>query len=121
MTPNPCSHSARAAESPGRVACSIKLGMSLSSDAMAESLEGFNGTFLDREESGDDGIASVAQISKPATGNEDAIVLARVINAPGPCVAGYRIDARTRLPLGSNRSEERRVGKECRSRWSPYH
>ena len=23
--------------------------------------------------------------------------------------------------LVSNRSEERRVGKECRSRWSPYH
>src|SRR5574342_210595 len=23
--------------------------------------------------------------------------------------------------LGSPRSEERRVGKECRSRWSPYH
>ena len=23
--------------------------------------------------------------------------------------------------LGSARSEERRVGKECRSRWSPYH
>jgi len=23
--------------------------------------------------------------------------------------------------LGRNRSEERRVGKECRSRWSPYH
>src|SRR2546430_15930823 len=22
---------------------------------------------------------------------------------------------------GNNRSEERRVGKECRSRWSPYH
>ena len=22
---------------------------------------------------------------------------------------------------GSARSEERRVGKECRSRWSPYH
>ena len=22
---------------------------------------------------------------------------------------------------GSTRSEERRVGKECRSRWSPYH
>src|SRR5207302_7047844 len=26
-----------------------------------------------------------------------------------------------RLPPGSPRSEERRVGKECRSRWSPYH
>ena len=23
--------------------------------------------------------------------------------------------------LGMKRSEERRVGKECRSRWSPYH
>ena len=23
--------------------------------------------------------------------------------------------------LGQPRSEERRVGKECRSRWSPYH
>ena len=23
--------------------------------------------------------------------------------------------------IGKNRSEERRVGKECRSRWSPYH
>ena len=23
--------------------------------------------------------------------------------------------------MGGNRSEERRVGKECRSRWSPYH
>ena len=24
-------------------------------------------------------------------------------------------------PQQKNRSEERRVGKECRSRWSPYH
>ena len=24
-------------------------------------------------------------------------------------------------PLEKRRSEERRVGKECRSRWSPYH
>ena len=24
-------------------------------------------------------------------------------------------------PLKQLRSEERRVGKECRSRWSPYH
>ena len=27
----------------------------------------------------------------------------------------------SRLQLGASRSEERRVGKECRSRWSPYH
>ena len=25
------------------------------------------------------------------------------------------------MPFISSRSEERRVGKECRSRWSPYH
>ena len=25
------------------------------------------------------------------------------------------------LAYGEVRSEERRVGKECRSRWSPYH
>ena len=24
-------------------------------------------------------------------------------------------------PIAFHRSEERRVGKECRSRWSPYH
>ena len=30
----------------------------------------------------------------------------------------YRLLKRQRI---RNRSEERRVGKECRSRWSPYH
>src|SRR2546422_8764262 len=30
--------------------------------------------------------------------------------------------ARSKTPgMHGNRSEERRVGKECRSRWSPYH
>ena len=29
--------------------------------------------------------------------------------------------AREREPAKQQRSEERRVGKECRSRWSPYH
>src|SRR5260221_12450860 len=29
--------------------------------------------------------------------------------------------SRDDILLGSVRSEERRVGKECRSRWSPYH
>ena len=28
---------------------------------------------------------------------------------------------RDRMSGGGQRSEERRVGKECRSRWSPYH
>ena len=31
---------------------------------------------------------------------------------------GFKMWARSQ---GESRSEERRVGKECRSRWSPYH
>src|SRR5256885_6595431 len=35
---------------------------------------------------------------------------------------GARTDAqRNRRRIVEARSEERRVGKECRSRWSPYH
>src|SRR2546427_12517462 len=34
--------------------------------------------------------------------------------------ASFKI-ANATPPVGSIRSEERRVGKECRSRWSPYH
>src|SRR3989441_6512783 len=30
-------------------------------------------------------------------------------------------DGRLHIEIEDNRSEERRVGKECRSRWSPYH
>src|SRR5256884_9828369 len=33
----------------------------------------------------------------------------------------WRISFDTELMSADNRSEERRVGKECRSRWSPYH
>src|SRR6266511_2908564 len=31
------------------------------------------------------------------------------------------VDAEVASAMGVPRSEERRVGKECRSRWSPYH
>src|SRR5207248_4158627 len=36
---------------------------------------------------------------------------------------GFRIDQLDRIESTDQlvRSEERRVGKECRSRWSPYH
>ena len=39
--------------------------------------------------------------------------IANALSAAG-CRPGDRVAAQTR-------SEERRVGKECRSRWSPYH
>ena len=35
--------------------------------------------------------------------------------------AGRHLDNMDRLIRIAVRSEERRVGKECRSRWSPYH
>ena len=34
---------------------------------------------------------------------------------------GEDFDARILAQVETPRSEERRVGKECRSRWSPYH
>src|SRR2546422_5176847 len=40
-----------------------------------------------------------------------------VITTPLSCIAS----ANPILFQGARRSEERRVGKECRSRWSPYH
>ena len=38
------------------------------------------------------------------------------------CICLLFVQAQTELTLPDYmRSEERRVGKECRSRWSPYH
>ena len=47
--------------------------------------------------------------------------------AKGDHISPYDSEMRLRdikrmiYKLGLERSEERRVGKECRSRWSPYH
>ena len=41
-----------------------------------------------------------------------------------PASDGYPLtvaDCGRDVTIGRSRSEERRVGKECRSRWSPYH
>ena len=34
---------------------------------------------------------------------------------------GLKLNIQKTKIMASGRSEERRVGKECRSRWSPYH
>src|SRR3712207_527105 len=36
-------------------------------------------------------------------------------------LSGLRVHELTQINASLERSEERRVGKECRSRWSPYH
>src|SRR2546422_1835926 len=40
---------------------------------------------------------------------------------PAPAARVGRTHSHVRLVPRKARSEERRVGKECRSRWSPYH
>ena len=43
------------------------------------------------------------------TGNSAEVIIPNTLG-------GYPVTS-----IGQYRSEERRVGKECRSRWSPYH
>ena len=53
------------------------------------------------------GGALAAQVATPG-GDSGTCTAIRIM----PCIWDLRV---------SLRSEERRVGKECRSRWSPYH
>src|SRR5258708_40349256 len=53
-------------------------------------------------------------------GREDALSLARWIRQR-PELRYVPVIAVTAQAMSTDRSEERRVGKECRSRWSPYH
>src|SRR3712207_7805275 len=39
----------------------------------------------------------------------------------GSVAVGFSLGFGIHHPVIGTRSEERRVGKECRSRWSPYH
>src|SRR2546421_431661 len=46
---------------------------------------------------------------------------AGVIAAPATVLLGWTLKLSCVAAPAVMRSEERRVGKECRSRWSPYH
>ena len=73
--------------------------------------------------------AGVATAALLAAGAGTGVTAALAGDAPPLCQAGC---VRVFVPPGAGahgpfgiargqRSEERRVGKECRSRWSPYH
>src|SRR3989441_7143431 len=51
----------------------------------------------------------------------DAYLGAQTPGQAAPVPGAQELAAIQSLGLPSMRSEERRVGKECRSRWSPYH
>ena len=64
----------------------------------------------------------IESVQKPQIGIEDAIASFIAFKAR----RSIDVQRKARLILGRlktfmERSEERRVGKECRSRWSPYH
>src|SRR2546427_6839285 len=69
--------------------------------------------------------ADVARRAKPQ-GLVEGCLTVIVDNSPWLHELTLRADEltarlRARFPAVRARSEERRVGKECRSRWSPYH
>src|SRR2546429_9726125 len=55
-----------------------------------------------------------------AFGTKDQMIVAWQTDESAPNPSGYTVEFGTTPSYGA-RSEERRVGKECRSRWSPYH
>ena len=65
-------------------------------------------------------------LTAPAVGNIGTPVIEAVLAGSADALtvelSSFQLHTtRTLSPLARSRSEERRVGKECRSRWSPYH
>ena len=61
------------------------------------------------------GSGTLTIAAAPATGS----IVWHVVQVTGHNTAAPVVQ--TPAATGASRSEERRVGKECRSRWSPYH
>ena len=66
------------------------------------------------EENGGEQVRSARQVESGARRDGFLKDLGKQNGADHPGDGAKRVDA-------TLRSEERRVGKECRSRWSPYH
>ena len=62
-------------------------------------------------------LTAAVKVALPLTQGGSTLSLSYVVNFGALLVLGPWLT----VPIGIARSEERRVGKECRSRWSPYH
>src|SRR5260221_2369176 len=60
-------------------------------------------------------------IAEPLLQMADSAILVRERRNDPDSRLGVLLDASIFHAQNAARSEERRVGKECRSRWSPYH
>ena len=72
-----------------------------------------------RAEGGSAGRHAAPDTGEDSYDHDEEALLSEVSDGPFD-VADHEDDGIPRIDLGE-RSEERRVGKECRSRWSPYH
>ena len=62
-----------------------------------------------------------AEVEKSAPMPQEADSPAAAVPESAPAVAADDNMTAENSAAKTTRSEERRVGKECRSRWSPYH
>src|SRR2546422_10399744 len=67
------------------------------------------------------GVADERDAARHAAGGRWGELHAQGAGLPGGKSERKRQPADAEARSGKTRSEERRVGKECRSRWSPYH
>ena len=67
-------------------------------------------------------VGAMVALGSAETDVETVIGFIAVLLGAGNAVGGFVVTERMlEMFKSTKRSEERRVGKECRSRWSPYH
>src|SRR3712207_2446193 len=65
---------------------------------------------------------AISVATEQATKSESETAIASSLSPHRKKATGKKTEERTKpINKPESRSEERRVGKECRSRWSPYH
>src|SRR5258708_14226899 len=63
---------------------------------------------------------STASPRNPATTPSSSVIVPLIVSSAN-ATSRQALSRSAEFSVAKSRSEERRVGKECRSRWSPYH